>query len=65
MGVKPELIYLPNSKEWVFLVIKRVKVLCYSYETLKLRFTTYDQCFRAARKWMRNNQNLVYGENNV
>ena len=25
-------------------------------------FDSYDQCFRAARKWIRDNQNLVYKE---
>jgi hypothetical protein len=28
----------------------------------KIKYDIYDQCFRAARKWMRDNQNLVYGE---
>ena len=25
------------------------------------KFKSYDMCFRAARKWIRDNQNLVYG----
>lgn len=25
-------------------------------------FDSYDSCFRAARNWMKNNQNLIYGE---
>jgi hypothetical protein len=40
-------------------------LLCYSSFDLGMTFNTYDQCFRAARKWIRDNQNLVYGENNV
>ena len=40
-------------------------LLCYSSFDLGMTFSTYDQCFRAARKWIRDNQNLVYGENNV
>jgi hypothetical protein len=40
-------------------------LLCYSNFDLDMTFGTYDQCFRAARKWIRDNQNLVYGENNV
>lgn len=28
----------------------------------KIKYNTYDQCFRAVRKWIRDNQNLVYKE---
>jgi hypothetical protein len=37
-------------------------LLCYSNFDLGMTFSTYDQCFRAARKWIRDNQNLVYKE---
>ena len=37
-------------------------VLVFSHADLKIpRFSTFDMCFRAARKWMRDNQNLIYG----
>ncbi len=37
-------------------------VICYSDYDLKLKLSSYDSCFRAARKWMRDNQNIIYKE---
>jgi hypothetical protein len=55
----------PDFKYDFTILDKDGYLLCYSSFYLGMTFSTYDQCFRAARKWIRDNQNLVYGENNV
>jgi hypothetical protein len=39
---------------------KNGRIICFSNFDLGMAFSTYDECFRAARKWIRDNQNLVY-----
>ena len=64
-GEKRKLLSVGDDKKYGFyfeIFDENGLVLCSSTFDFGMTFDTYDQCFRAARKWIRDNQNLVYGE---
>lgn len=58
------LLIVREADGWVFEVVDDFFefVICYSKKDLGFKpFSDFDTCFRAARKWMRDNQGEIYG----